>query len=75
MICRHIRKLRKAFAKPGGNFPLHVDSERLKPFLQATDSKEAQTAHILPKIQSPYLGHSKTANRYKTCEGIWTKTD
>lgn len=58
----HSLKLGKAFAEPGGDWPLHVDGEWLKAFLEATDGKEPQGAHVLAQIQVTHLAGSQAAD-------------
>lgn len=58
----HRLKLRKALAKPGGNWALHVDGEGLKAFLEATDGKKPQGAHVLAQVQVAHLTRSQTAD-------------
>lgn len=58
----HRLKLRKALAKPGGNWALHVDGEWLKAFLEATDGKKPQGAHILAQVQVAHLTRSQAAD-------------
>lgn len=58
----HGLKLGKAFAEPGGDRPLHVDGEWLKAFLEATDGKEPQGAHVLAQIQMTHLARSQAAD-------------
>lgn len=58
----HRFKLRKAFAEPGGDRALHVDGEWLKAFLEATDGKESQGAHILAQVEVTHLARSQAAD-------------
>lgn len=59
----HGLKLRKALAKPGGHWPLHVDGKWLKAFLEATDGKKSQGAHVLAQVQVAHLTRSQAADR------------
>lgn len=65
-------KLGKAFAEPGGDRALHVDGEWLKAFLEATDGKEPQGAHILAQVQVTHLTRSQAADRQ---EAWWEGMD
>lgn len=58
----HRLKLGKALAKPGGDWALHVDGERLKAFLEATDGKKPQGADILAQVQVAHLTRSQAAD-------------
>lgn len=51
----HRLKLRKALAKPGGHWALHVNGKGLEAFLEATDGKKPQGAHILAQVQVAHL--------------------
>lgn len=68
----HGLKLWKAFAEPGGDWALHVDGERLKTFLEATDGKEPQGAHVLAQVQMTHLAGSQAADRQ---EAWWEGMD
>ena len=59
---RHSLKLRKAFAEPGSDRALHVDGKWLKTFLEATDGKEPQGAHVLAQVQVTHLARSQAAH-------------
>ena len=62
VLRRHSLKLRKAFAEPGSDRALHVDGKWLKTFLEATDGKEPQGAHILAQVQVTHLARSQAAH-------------
>ena len=62
VLRRHGLKLRKAFAEPGSDRALHVDGKWLKTFLEATDGKEPQGAHILAQVQVTHLARSQAAH-------------
>lgn len=51
VLRRHGLKLRKAFAEPGSDRPLHVDGKWLKTFLEATDVKEPQELTSWPRFR------------------------
>lgn len=68
----HGLKLGKAFAEPGGDWALHVDGEWLKAFLEATDGKEPQGAHVLAQVQVTHLARSQAADRQ---EAWWERTE
>lgn len=55
-------KLGKALAEPGSDRALHVDGKWLKTFLEATDGKEPQGAHILAQVQVTHLARSQAAD-------------
>lgn len=59
----HGFKLGKTFAEPGGDWALHVDGKWLKAFLEATDGKESQGAHVLAQVQVTHLARSQAADR------------
>lgn len=59
-------KLGQTFTEPHGNVSLHIDGKRFKSFLQATDGKVSQAAHILPKINPSNLRQAQGAHWYET---------
>lgn len=58
----HRLKLRKALAKPGGHWALHVNGKGLEAFLEATDGKKPQGAHILAQVQVAHLTRPQAAD-------------
>ena len=72
VLRRHGLKLRKAFAEPGSDRALHVDGKWLKTFLEATDGKEPQGAHVLAQVQVTHLAGSQAAHRQ---EAWWEVID
>lgn len=59
-------ELRQALTEPHSDVSLHVDGKRFKSFLQATDGKISQTAHILTEIDPSNLGQAKGADWNET---------
>lgn len=66
VIQGHGLKLGKAFAEPGGDRALHVDGKWLKAFLETTDGKEPQGAHILAQVQMTHLARSQAADGHES---------
>lgn len=68
----HWLKLGQAFAEPGGDWALHVDGKWLKAFLETTDGKEPQGAHVLAQVQVTHLARSQAADGQ---EAWWERMD
>lgn len=66
VLQRHWLKLGEAFAKPCGDWTLHIDGKWLKAFLKAADGEEAQGADILAQVQVPHLAGPQAADRQET---------
>lgn len=62
MVHWYIDKCRKALAEPHSDLSVHVDSERLKAFLEATHGVVLKGACIFAQVHTANLGESKTAN-------------
>lgn len=66
VIVGYRHELGQTFTEPHGDVSLHVDGERFKTFLQATDGKVAQAADILPEINPANLTQAQCTHWDKT---------
>lgn len=71
VFCRNRDELGQALAEPHGDVSLHVDGERLKALLQATDGEVAQAADILAQVEPANLRQAQTTHRDKA----WRQRD
>lgn len=71
VFCRNRDELGQALAEPHGDVSLHVDGERLKALLQATDGEVAQAADVLAQVEPANLRQAQTTHRDKA----WRQRD
>lgn len=66
VILQYVDKGGEAFAEPHGDLSVHVDSKRLKAFLETTHGVELESVGVFAEIHTSDLGHTQTAHWDKT---------